>query len=135
MMNIPSMATQNSVLPQMEQNRLTSLMDRADDLDKKNTNEELMSLSRQFESIFIHQLLKSMRSTIQKSGLFESHATRMYESMHDQELANLMSDKRSIGLADIVYKDLLRMEGKRGQSKSEGNPSIQHSNQSIDSLG
>ena len=43
MMNIPSMATQNSVFPQMEQNRLTNLMDRADDLDKNNTNEELMS--------------------------------------------------------------------------------------------
>ena len=134
MMNIPSMATQNSVLPQMEQNRLTGLMAQAN-LDKNNTNEELMSLSRQFESIFIHQLLKSMRSTIQKSGLFESHATRMYESMHDQELASLMSEKRSIGLADIIYKDLLRMEEKRDQSASESNTSIQHSNQSIDSLG
>ena len=133
-MNIPAMATQNSVLPQMEQNRLTGLMAQAN-LDKNNTNEELMSLSRQFESIFIHQLLKSMRSTIQKSGLFESHATRMYESMHDQELASLMSEKRSIGLADIIYKDLLRMEEKRDQSTSESNTSIQHSNQSIDSLG
>ena len=133
-MNIPAMATQNSVLPQMEQNRLTGLMAQAN-LDKNNTNEELMSVSRQFESIFIHQLLKSMRSTIQKSGLFESHATRMYESMHDQELASLMSEKRSIGLADIIYKDLLRMEEKRDQSASESNTSIQHSNQSIDSLG
>ena len=133
-MNIPAMATQNSVLPQMEQNRLTGLMAQAN-LDKNNTNEELMSLSRQFESIFIHQLLKSMRSTVQKSGLFESHATRMYESMHDQELASLMSEKRSIGLADIIYKDLLRMEEKRDQSASESNTSIQHSNQSIDSLG
>ena len=59
----------------------------------------------------------------------------MYESMHDQELAGLMSEKRSIGLADIVYKDLLRMEEKRDQSASESNTSIQHSNQSIDSLG
>ena len=133
-MNIPAMATQNSVLPQMDQNRLTGLMAKAN-LDRNNTNEELMSLSRQFESIFIHQLLKSMRSTIQKSGLFESHATRMYESMHDQELASLMSEQRSIGLADIVYKDLLRMEEKRDQSASESNTSIQHSNQSIDSLG
>ena len=133
-MNIPAIATQNSVLPQMEQNRLTGLMAQAN-LDKNNTNEELMSLSRQFESIFIHQLLKSMRATIQKSGLFESHATRMYESMHDQELASLMSEKRSIGLADIIYKDLLRMEEKRDQSTSESNTSIQHSNQSIDSLG
>ena len=46
-----------------------------------------------------------------------------------------MSEKRSIVLADIIYKDLLRMEEKRDQSTSESNTSIQHSNQSIDSLG
>ena len=59
-----------------------------------------------------------MRSTIQKSGLFDSHATRMYESMHDQEMANLMTEKRSIGLADIIYKDLLRLEKKSEASNS-----------------
>ena len=118
----------------MEHTRLTQLKGLTEP-GRNQTDKELMSVSRQFESIFIHQLLKSMRSTIQKSGLFDSHATRMYESMHDQELASLMSEKRSIGLADIVYKDLLRMEEKRGQSASESNTSIQHSNQSIDSLG
>ena len=130
-MNIPAMATQNSVLPQMEQNRLSGLMAQAN-LDKNNTNEELMSLSRQFESIFIHQLLKSMRSTIQKSGLFESHATRMYESMHDQEMANLMTEKRSIGLADLIYKDLVRLEEKMDKSKSKISNPINNSNPEID---
>ena len=133
MMNIPAMATQNSVLPQMEQNRLTGLMAQAN-LDKNNTNEELMSLSRQFESIFIHQLLKSMRSTVQKSGLFESHATRMYESMHDQELANLMSEKRSIGLAGIIYKDLVRLEEKIDKGRLEGNQPLRDSNPAISLL-
>ena len=134
MINIPAMGTLNSVLPQMEQNRLNQLKGQALATNSQ-TDEKLMAVSHQFESIFIHQLLKSMRSTVQKSGLFESHATRMYESMHDQELASLMSAKRSIGLADIIYKDLLRMEEKRDQSASESNTSIQHSNQSIDSLG
>ena len=134
MINIPAIDAQSTLVPQIEQDRLNLLRNQIEP-NKTKTNEELLSVSRQFESIFIHQLLKSMRSTIHKSDFLNSHATRMYESMYDQELASLMSEKRSIGLADIVYKDLLRMEEKRDQSASESNTSIQHSNQSIDSLG
>ena len=134
MINIPGMGTLNSVLPQMEQNRLTELKDQVR-LDRNQTDEELMSVSRQFESIFIHQLLKSMRSTVQKSGLLDSHATRMYESMHDQELANLMSEKRSIGLADMVYKDLVRLEEKIDKERSEDNKAVQDLNPAIGFLG
>ena len=133
MINIPGMGTLNSVLPQMEQNRLTELKDRAG-LDRNQTNEELMSVSRQFESIFIHQLLKSMRSTVQKSGLFDSHATRMYESMHDQELASLITEKRSIGLAGIIYKDLVRLEEKIDKGRLEGNQPLRDSNPAISLL-
>ena len=134
MINLPAIDIQISVLPQMEQNRLIHLKGRAE-LGTNQTDEELMSVSRQFESIFIHQLLKSMRSTVQKSGLFDSHATRMYESMHDQELANLMSEKRSIGLADIVYTDLVRLEKKIDKEKQEDTKSDQNSYSTIDFLG
>ena len=127
MINIPAMGTPNSGLPQMEQNRITQLKAQAES-GRDRTDEELMSVSHQFESIFIHQLLKSMRSTIQKSGLFDSHATRMYESMHDQEMANLMSEKRSIGLAEIVYKELVRLEEKMNTDKSDASKAITDKN-------
>ena len=134
MINIPGMGTLNSVLPQMEQNRLTELKDQAG-LDRNQTDEELMSVSRQFESIFIHQLLKSMRSTVQKSGLFDSHATRMYESMHDQELASLITEKRSIGLAEIVYKDLLLLEQKKNGEQLHDNQVIKDMSPMVDIQG
>ena len=134
MTNIPTIGAQSLVLPQMEQNRLTQLKNQAES-GKNQTDEKLMSVSRQFESIFIHQLLKSMRSTVQKSGLLDSHATRMYESMHDQELANLMSEKRSIGLADMVYKDLVRLEKKINKERSEDNKAVQDLNPAIVFLG
>ena len=124
------MDAQNSVLPQMEHNRLIELKDQVESI-RNQTDEELMSVSHQFESIFMHQLLKSMRSTVQKSGLLDSHATRMYESMHDQELAILMSEKRSIGLADMIYKDLVRLEEKIDKAKLEGNKPVQDSNPTI----
>ena len=134
MINIPTIDAPNSVLLQMEQNRLTQLKVQTE-LSRNQTDEELMSVSRQFESIFVHQMLKSMRSTVQKSGLLDSHATRMYESMHDQELASLMSEKRSIGLADMVYKDLIRLEKKIDKERSEDNKAVQDLNPAIVFLG
>ena len=134
MINLPAIDVQNSVLPQMEKSRLTQLKSQAN-LGRNQTYEELMSVSRQFESIFIHHLLKSMRSTVQKSGFFDSHATRMYESMHDQELANLITEQRSIGLASIVYKDLVRLEEKINKQRSEDNKAVQDSNAAVGFFG
>ena len=118
-MFIPSsISPQNSILPQMEQSRLSQLSDLASPGTSK-TNKQLKSLSKQFESIFVHQLLKSMRSTVQKAGLFDSHATSMYESLHDEEIAKLMTEQKGIGLADVIYRDLARLEAKVEKARSE----------------
>ena len=109
MFSSASTGNQGLISSQMDNNRLTQLSNLSE-TGKNKTNEEIKSLAHQFESIFVHQLLKSMRSTVQKSGLFDSHATQMYESLYDEEMAKLMTEKRSIGLADIVYKDLVRLE-------------------------
>jgi len=134
MVNLPVSDIQNSVLPQIEQNRIDQLKELTEP-HRPQTDEELMSVSRQFEAIFVHQMLKSMRSTVQKSGFFDSHATRMYESMHDQEMANLMSEKRSIGLAEIVYKDLARLEEKMSKNQSKVNKIEQGLNPAIGFMG
>ena len=118
-MFIPSsISPQNSILPQMEQSRLSQLGDLASPGTSK-TDKQLKSLSKHFESIFVHQLLKSMRSTVQKTGLFASHATDMYESLHDEEIAKLMTEQKGIGLADVIYRDLARLEAKVKKARSE----------------
>ena len=134
MFSSSSIANQGSILPQMDNSRLTQLSNLSE-TGKNKTNEEIKSLSQQFESIFVHQLLKSMRSTVQKSGLFDSHATQMYESLYDEEMANLMTEKRSIGLADIVYKDLVRLEDIIKKVQPMGGASVQGSTQTIDLKG
>ena len=134
-MFIPSsISPQNSILPQMEQNRLSQLSDLASPGTSK-TNKQLKSLSKQFESIFVHQLLKSMRSTVQKTGLFDSHATSMYESLHDEEIAKLMTEQKGIGLADVIYRDLVRLEGKTKKARSEIGISAQKINPAVDLQG
>ena len=134
-MFIPSsISPQNSILPQMEQNRLSQLSDLASPGTSK-TNKQLKSLSKQFESIFVHQLLKSMRSTVQKTGLFDSHATNMYESLHDEEIAKLMTEQKGIGLADVIYRDLARLEAKVEKARSEIGISAQKINPAVNLQG
>jgi len=134
-MFIPSsISPQNSILPQMEQSRLSQLSDLASPGTSK-TNKQLKSLSKQFESIFVHQLLKSMRSTVQKTGLFDSHATNMYESLHDEEIARLMTEQKGIGLADVIYRDLARLEAKVEKARSEIGISSQKINPAVNLQG
>ena len=134
-MFIPSsISPQNSILPQMEPSRLSQLSDLASPGTSK-TNKQLKSLSKQFESIFIHQLLKSMRSTVQKTGLFDSHATNMYESLHDEEIAKLMTEQKGIGLADVIYRDLARLEAKVEKARSEIGISSQKINPAVNLQG
>ena len=134
-MFIPSsISPQNSILPQMEQSRLSQLRDLASPGTSK-TNKQLKSLSQKFESIFVHQLLKSMRSTVQKSGIFNSHATKMYESLHDEEMAKLMTEQKGIGLADVIYRDLVSLDGKIKKARSEIGISAQKINPAVNLQG
>ena len=133
-MFIPSsISPQNSILPQMEQNRLSELNDLANPARGKS-NKELITVAKQFESVFIHQLLKSMRSSVQKSSLFDSHASKMFESLHDEEMSKLMSEQKGIGLADVIYRDLARLESKINKQQ-EYKESAQKLNQSINLQG
>ena len=134
-MFIPSgISSQTSILPQMEQGRISQLSELANPGRIKNNN-QLKALSRQIESIFVHQLLKSMRSTVQKSGLFDSHATQMYESLYDEEMANLMTEKKGIGLAEVIYRDLARLEEKIKKEQPRCGRSTQNLNPAINLQG
>ena len=134
-MFIPSgISSQNSILPQMEQSRISQLSELANPERSKNLK-QLKALSQQFESIFVHQLLKSMRSTVQKTGLFDSHATNMYESLYDEEIAKLMTEQKGIGLAEIIYRDLARLEEKTKKEQLESGRSTQNLNPTINLQG
>jgi Rod binding domain-containing protein len=76
-----------------------------------------------------------MRSTVQKSGLFGSHATQMYESIHDEEMANLLTEQKGIGLAEVIYRDLARLEEKTNKEQTDSGRSAQNLNPAINIQG
>ena len=72
----------------------------------KNPNAALEDVAAQFESIFLQQMLKSMRDATVKSGLFESAQMETYQSMADQQLAVQLSEQGGIGLARMMVEQM-----------------------------
>ncbi len=66
--------------------------------------------ARQFESLFLNQLLKSMREAQRGDGegLFDSNESRMYTGLLDEQLANRIASGPGIGLADKVLAQIER---------------------------
>ncbi|MBN3821637.1 flagellar assembly peptidoglycan hydrolase FlgJ, partial [Paraburkholderia sp. Se-20369] len=64
----------------------------------------------QFDAMFTQMMLKSMRDATPEGGLFDSHSSKMYTSMLDQQLAQQMSS-RGVGVADALMKQLMRNAG------------------------
>ena len=50
-----------------------------------------------------------MRKAIPKSDLLDSSAMDMYQTMMDQEMAKEMSKQKGMGMGEMVYNDLSRM--------------------------
>ena len=65
--------------------------------------EKLKKACGDFESIFMNQMLKEMRKTVNKTKLIHGgQAEEIFSDMLDQE----RSKKMSIGLGDILYRQL-----------------------------
>lgn len=69
----------------------------------------LKAVAQQFEALFLQMVLKSMRDAIPREGLFDSDQSRMYESLLDQQMAQVLGSKSGgTGLAAMIEKQLLQ---------------------------
>ncbi|MCP4021259.1 MAG: flagellar biosynthesis protein FlgJ [Desulfobacteraceae bacterium] len=75
---------------------------------KAAEHEKLKEACEGFESIFLYSMLKEMRKTLPGNALFkESNSTDIYQSMHDQYLAEkLAKAPHAAGLKEFLYNDL-----------------------------
>ena len=84
---------------------------------KIGSEKGIEKVSRDFESVFLHKLLTAMRKTVPKSGLLDSFASDMYQSMMDEEIAKEMSTKKGMGMGEMIYNELNNINRvRRGQS-------------------
>lgn len=87
-----------------------STQDFAAMLKKAVNNEDekrLYQACQDLESVLMSKILQTMRQTIPKSGwLGDSFATDTFESMLFDEYAKLISKSNTLGIADIMYRQL-----------------------------
>ncbi|NBS47735.1 MAG: hypothetical protein EBS99_12095 [Betaproteobacteria bacterium] len=72
----------------------------------KDPAKAVRATAEQFESYFIQQMITAMRKTVEKSDLVESDKMDTYQDMMDKELANSLTKRGGIGLADVLERQL-----------------------------
>ena len=64
-------------------------------------------VAQEFETMFIHQMLKSMRATVPQDGLTkESNGRAIFTDMLDEQVSKSASKQGGFGLADQIYQQL-----------------------------
>ncbi len=82
-------------------------------IDNAKEDKELLTACQEFESLFVHMMLKEMRATIPEDGFIEkSTGTEIFEDMYDQKVAeNIAKSKEGIGLAKMLYEQMMYTRG------------------------
>ncbi len=76
----------------------------------KNSDGNLRKVAQEFESLFLGEMLKSMRSAtdaLGKDNPMNTPEAKQYQEMYDQQLAVSMSrEGGGIGLADVLLRQM-----------------------------
>lgn len=81
---------------------------------EKEQDQALRETAKQFEALFVNQMMKSMRDAIPKSGLMQSNTMDTYQSMMDQQWSQHISEQ-GVGLADMMVEQLKNDQKQKDQ--------------------
>lgn len=77
--------------------------------------------AQDFEALFVHQILASMRqASVAGGGLLSGSGQKLYQDMMDDEVARAVSRAGGLGLADLLVRDILRTGPKKGLKSGAG---------------
>lgn len=81
---------------------------------RENSDEALEDIAKQFESMLVRMMLKSMRDAnevFSKNNPLSSNEGKMYEQMYDDQLALSLSVGRGMGIAEVMVRQLQEAHG------------------------
>ena len=94
-------------------------------LAKTDKNAALEKVAKQFESMLVRMMMKSMRdanAVFMKGNMLSSPATNMYQQMYDDQLAVSLSEGPGMGLGELMVKQLQSRFGvEKGSDSDSGN--------------
>ena len=94
---------------------LNSLKAQASQGDAQATKDATLEAAKQLESLFMRELIKSMREATMKSGLLEGAEGNLASDLFDQQLSVQMAGQPG-GLAEAIQRQLSRQLGGDGQT-------------------
>ena len=90
----------------------------------KDKNQALEKIAKQFESMMIRMMMKSMRSAnagFAEGNFLNSSEAETYQGMLDDQLSLTLSQGKGMGLAEVMVRQL---KGRFGESNSEDGKAI-----------
>lgn len=93
----------------LDLNGLNAIRQQSRETDGEAKKEALTEAAQQFEAIFMRMLLSSMRKAqdvLESDSPFNSQSTKFYRDMHDQQMAVELSSNGSLGLTDLIVRQL-----------------------------
>lgn len=74
-------------------------------LSNTEKQKKLKDTAKDFESIFVHNLIKSMRSSIPKDRLISGgNAENIYQDMLDEQYSKIIVKRADMGIAKNIYE-------------------------------
>lgn len=71
-----------------------------------------------FEALFMQQMLKQMRATVPKDGLFSGgSAEQMYSEMLDVELSKEMATSGGLGISRLLFEHMMAAQKSPTETK------------------
>jgi flagellar protein FlgJ len=74
-------------------------------------------VARQFEGLMVQMMLRGMRSATLGQSYF-GRSGQVYRDLHDQQLATRLTERRGIGLSDLLLSQLRRSGGSEGPASA-----------------
>ena len=122
----------------LDLNGLNDIREQSRAGDGEAKKQALTEAAQQFEAIFMKMLLSSMRKAqevLESDSPFNSESTKFYRDMHDQQMAVELSSNGSLGLTDLIVRQLGGDDGNFKPSsvlRNDGNLKVTDSANSTD---
>ena len=73
---------------------------------RANSPEALTKVAKQFESVFLQMILKSMRQASFGDAIFDSDQSNLYRDLYDKQLSIHLNRESGLGLAEVIAQQL-----------------------------
>ena len=92
--------------------------------DDAESRENLVRSAKEFEGVFLNQLLKAMRSTVPENEFFNSSGpTKFYQQMYDAEMSQALADgETGMGIAGLIIQQFEKNVEAAGNGEKPTDP-------------